>query len=237
MKLDVLAIAAHPDDVEITCGGTMIKLADLGKKTGVLDLTEGEMGTLGTSVERLEDAAESAKIMKLAMRENLHLPDAALEPTRENKLKIAQMIRDYQPDLVILPYSDCQRHPDHRVTSRLGYDACYLAGLKKAALEGKPFRPHKIIYATSFLETQHTFFVDISDQFERKHKAVEAFRSQFNGSAQSRQIFKPDNDIFELMNTYCRKYGIEVGCIYAEAFYTPESILIDDPTQMKVRSI
>lgn len=237
MKLDVLAIAAHPDDVEITCGGTMIKLADLGKKTGVLDLTEGEMGTMGTPAERLEDAADSAKIMNLSMRENLHLPDAALESARENRLKIAQVIRNYRPQLVILPYRENQRHPDHRIASILGYDACFLAGLKKAALQGKPFRPHKIIFTTSFLEIPHTFFVDISEQFERKHEAVAAFRSQFNGSAQSRQIFKPGNDIFELMNTYCRKYGIEVGCIYAEAFYIPESILIDDPTEMKVRSI
>ncbi|MCK5127476.1 MAG: bacillithiol biosynthesis deacetylase BshB1 [candidate division Zixibacteria bacterium] len=237
MKLDVLAIAAHPDDVEITCGGTMIKLADLGKSTGVLDLTEGEMGTLGTPAERLEDAADAAKILNLAMRENLHLPDAALEPNRDNRLKIAKVIRDYQPDLVILPYRDCQRHPDHRITSILGYDACFLAGLKKAALDGKPFRPRKIIYATSFIDATHTFFVDVSEQFERKHKAVAAFRSQFDGSAQSRQIFKPGNDIFELMNTYCRKYGIDVGCIYAEAFYTIEPMLVDDPTDLKVRSI
>lgn len=237
MKLDVLAIAAHPDDVEITCGGTMIKLADLGRKTGILDLTEGEMGTMGTPAERLEDAADAAKILELAMRENLHLPDAALELTRENRLKIAQVIRDYQPDLVILPHRFSQRHPDHRIASILGYDACFLAGLKKAALDGTPHRPHKIIYATSFMEVRHTFFVDVTAQFERKHKAVAAFRSQFDGSAQSRQIFKPGNDIFELMNTYCRKYGIEVGCIYAEAFYIPESILIDDPAEMKVRSI
>ncbi len=237
MKLDVLAIAAHPDDVEITCGGTMLKLADLGKKTGVLDLTEGEMGTLGTPAERLEDAASAAKILNLSMRENLHLPDAALELSRDNRLKIAQVIRNYQPDIVILPYRDCQRHPDHRITSIIGYDACFLAGLKKAALEGSPYRPRKIIYATSFIETKHSFFVDISEQFERKQKSVEAYRSQFDGSAQSRQIFKPGNDIFELMNVYCRKYGIEVGCIYAEAFYICESMLVDDPSEMKVRSI
>lgn len=237
MMLDVLAIAAHPDDVEITCGGTMTKLADLGKKTGILDLTEGEMGTLGTPAERLADAADAACIMGVAVRENLHLPDAALEPTRENRLKIAAVIRRFRPHTVILPYRDKQRHPDHRIAAILGYDACFLAGLKKAALEGDPFRPHKIIYASSFIEITHSFFVDITDQFERKHKAVAAFRSQFDGSARSRQIFKPGNDIFELMNTYCRKYGIEVGTVYAEAFYMAEPMLVDDPMTLGVQSI
>lgn len=237
MDLDVLAIGAHPDDVEITCGGTMIKLADMGKITGALDLTEGEMGTLGTPAERLDDAARASKVMGLAVRENLHLPDAALELSRDNKLRIASIIRKLRPDTVILPYRDNQRHPDHRITSILGYDACFLSGLKKAEIEGEPFRPTKIIYASSFLPAEHTFFVDISEQFEKKCKAVEAFRSQFNGSAQSRQIYKPGNDIFELMRVYSRKYGIEVGCQYAEAFVMVEPMLVDDPTSIPVQSI
>ncbi|MEE9441498.1 MAG: bacillithiol biosynthesis deacetylase BshB1 [candidate division Zixibacteria bacterium] len=237
MELDVLAIGGHPDDVEITCGGTMIKLADLGKTTGVLDLTEGEMGTLGTPAERLEDAARASKLMGLAVRENLHLPDAALEPSRDNRLRIASIIRKYRPHTVILPFRDKQRHPDHRITSILGYDACFLSGLKKAEIEGQPYRPFKIIYASSFLAAAHTFFVDISDQFERKREAVKAFRSQFDGSAQSRQIYKPGNDIFELMRVYGRKYGIEVGCQYAEAFMMVEPMLIDDPMAIPVQSI
>jgi bacillithiol biosynthesis deacetylase BshB1 len=237
MELDILAIGAHPDDVEITCGGTMIKLADMGKSTGVLDLTEGEMGTLGTPAERLEDAARASKIMGLAVRENLHLPDAALEPCRDNRLRIASIIRKYRPQTVIIPYCKKQRHPDHRIAAILGYDACFLSGLKKAEIEGEPFRPFKIIYASSFLAARHTFFVDISEQFEKKCLAVKAFRSQFDGSAQSRQIYKPGNDIFELMRVYGRKYGIEVGCQYAEAFVMVEPLLVDDPTAIPVQSI
>lgn len=237
MKLDVLAIAAHPDDVEITCGGTMIKMADTGKQTGILDLTEGEMGTLGTAAERLRDADRAAGILGLAARENLHLADSGLEVTFENKRKIAEIIRRYTPHTVILPYRDKQRHPDHRLASILGYDACYLAGLAKARIAGDPHRPHKIIYASSFLDVAHSFYVDISDQMERKKQAVAAFQSQFNGSAQAHRIFKPGTDIFELMETYHRKYGYEVGVSFAEAFWIAEPILLDDPTTMPVRSI
>lgn len=237
MKLDVMVIAAHPDDAEITCGGTIIKMTDGGKQVGVIDLTEGEMGTRGTPVERLRDAEAASKIMNLAVRKNLHMPDSALEYHTENKQKIAATIRTFRPDTVILPYAEGQRHPDHRIASKLGYDACFLAGLSRAHLEGEPHRPRKIMYATSFIETAHSFYVDISEQFERKKQAVGAYRSQFDGSAQSRQIFKPGNDIFELMETYHRKYGIEVGCRYAETFYIVEPILVDDPTVLPVRSI
>ncbi len=237
MTVDILAIGAHPDDVEISCGGTMIKFAEMGKVTGALDLTEGEMGTLGTSAERMRDAAEAAEILGLSVRKNLHLPDAALEPNRENRLHVAAVIRELRPHTVILPFQDNQRHPDHRIASILGYDACFLAGLKKAELPGEPYRPFKIIYASSFLETNHSFFVDISEQFDRKIKSVAAYRSQFNSSAQSRQIYKPGNDIFELMEIYCRKYGIEVGSMFAEAYVMVEPFLIDDPNSLPVQSI
>lgn len=237
MKLDLLAIAAHPDDAEITCGGTIIKASDAGKKTGILDLTRGELGTMGTPQERTRDASEAARILGLAVRDNLELPDSGFEVNNENIEKLAAFIRSNRPATVILPYPDRQRHPDHRRAAILGYDACYLAGLKKASLGGEPYRPHKIVYASSYIEISHSFFVDISDQFECKKQAVAAHRSQFDGSEQSRQIFKPGNDIFELMEIYHRKYGIEVGCRYAEAFYTVEPVLIPDLTGMAVRSI
>ena len=237
MMLDVMAIMAHPDDAEITCGGTLIKLADRGRKTGVIDLTEGEMGTLGTPAERLRDAEKAADILGLAVRENLHMPDSALDVTTDNKLKIAALIRTHRPQTVILPLPEDQRHPYHRQAALLGYDACFLAGLAKAKLSGQPHRPRKIIYASSFIEVTHSFFVDISEQFERKKQAVAAYTSQFDGSEQSRRIFKPGNDIFELIDVYHRKYGIEVGCRYAEAFRTVEPVLIEDPTTLPVQSI
>ena len=236
IKLDVLAIAAHRDDIEITCGGTIIKLTDKGKRIGILDLTEGEMGTKGTAEERGAEAKEAAKIMGVTFRANLRLPDAAVEVNQENKLKIAQVIKDTRPDMVILPYW-VQRHPDHLSASLLGYDACFLAGLKKLDLEGEPHRPRKIIYTSSFRDSQHSFFVDVTEQFERKLKAVAAYKSQFDGTPSSREIYRPGVDIFEYMTITARHYGHKVGVKYAEAFAIKESILIDDPCEMPVRSI
>jgi len=235
-KLDVLAIMAHRDDIEITCGGTIIKLTDKGKKVGVLDLTQGEMGTKGTAQDRAREAAVAADLMGLAWRDNLSLPDANVEVNRENKIKIAKIIRQIKPHLVILPYW-VQRHPDHLSACLLGYDACYLAGLKKLDIGGKPFRPWKIIYSSSFRDVRHSFFVDVSKQFQRKLKSVRAYKSQFDGSPQSKEIFKPGVDIFEYMTVTAKYYGQMVGVQYAEVYSIKENILIDDPSEMPVRSI
>jgi bacillithiol biosynthesis deacetylase BshB1 len=235
-KLDVLAIAAHRDDIEITCGGTIIKLTDRGKKVGVLDLTQGEMGTKGTARDRAREAAMAADLMGLAWRENVSLPDANVEVSRENKIKIAQVIRQSKPKLVILPYW-VQRHPDHLSASLLGYDASYLAGLAKLEIGGEPHRPKKIIYSSSFRDVKHSFFVDVSDQFQRKLESVRAYKSQFDGTPQSKEIFKPGVDIFEFMTVTAQYYGQMVGVQYAEAYSIKENILIDDPSEMPVRSI
>lgn len=237
MRLEVLAVAAHPDDAEITCGGTIIKLTERGKAVGVLDLTAGEMGTLGSPEGRLREADEAAKIMGLAVRENLRLPDSALTDSVESRRRIAAVIRKYKPQTVILPLPEKQRHPDHRMAAIAGYGACFLAGLAKAEIEGEPHRPTKIMYASSFIEITPSFYVDISAQFERKQQAVAAYRSQFDGSPQSKMIFKPGTDIMELLEIYHRKYGVEVGCRYAETFWIAEPMLIDDPTALTVRSI
>ncbi|MDD4050661.1 MAG: bacillithiol biosynthesis deacetylase BshB1 [candidate division Zixibacteria bacterium] len=237
MQLEVLAVAAHPDDAEITCGGTLIRLVDKGRKVGVLDLTAGEMGTLGSAEERLREADDAANIMGLTIRENLHLKDSVLEDAVENKRMIAAVIRKYKPQTVILPLKDKQRHPDHRMASILGYGACFLAGLAKADIEGDPHRPHSIIYASSFVDMTPSFYVDISAQFDRKKQAVAAYRSQFDGSPRSKEIFKPGNSILELLEIYHRKYGVDVGCRYAETFWIAEPLLIDDPSALAVRSI
>jgi bacillithiol biosynthesis deacetylase BshB1 len=236
IKLDVLAIAAHRDDIEITSGGTVIKLVDKGRKVGVLDLTQGEMGTKGTAADRTSEADEAAKILGLSYRHNLKLPDSAIEVNRENKLKIAGIIRETKPELVILPFW-IQRHPDHLYAMQLGYDACYLAGLKKLEIEGEAHRPRKIIYSSSFRDIRHSFYIDITDQLDRKLKAVAAYRSQFDGTPQSREIYKPGVDIFNFMTVTAAQYGFQVGVKYAEAFTIKENILIDDPSAMPVRSI
>src|SRR5437016_5734134 len=130
LPLDVLAVAAHRDDVEQTCGGTLLKMADLGRRTGILDLTRGEMGTRGTAEDREREAAEAAKILRVSWREALDIPDGRVENTWENRLKVARVIRQTRPRVVILPYWK-GRHPDHYTASKLGYEACFLAGLAK----------------------------------------------------------------------------------------------------------
>ena len=197
-KLDILAIAAHPDDIEITCGGFMIKMSTIGRKTGALDLTAGEMGTFGDQTDRADEAAAASEIMGLAWRYNLGLPDSAVEFNQENKLKIAQVIRQTQPELVVLPHWE-QRHPDHAACSRLGFDACFLAGLRKIDLEGEPFRPRKIIYASYFRNYDHSFMVDITDSFETKCKAIAAYQSQFSDEVAAKRIFLPGVDVYEMI--------------------------------------
>jgi len=236
VKLDILAIAAHPDDIEITCGGLLIKMAKRGRKTGALDLTRGEMGTLGDTNSRVAEAAAAAEVLGLSYRENLALPDSALEFNQENKLKIAAVIRATQPELVILPHWQ-QRHPDHRVCSQLGYDACFLAGLKKLDVDGEPYRPRKIIYVSYFRNIDYSFLVDISDEFEQKCEAVAAYRSQFDNPARAKNIFMPGVNIFDLMRTRAAALGQLVNVKYAEAYTIKEHILIDDPQKMPVRSV
>jgi len=236
IKLDILAIAAHPDDIEITCGGLLIKMAKSGRKTGALDLTRGEMGTLGDTNSRVAEAAAAAEVLGLSYRENFSLPDSALEFNQENKLKIAAVIRSTQPELVILPHWQ-QRHPDHLVCSRLGYDACFLVGLKKLDFKGEPYRPRKIIYVSYFRNTDYSFLVDISDEFEQKCEAVAAYRSQFANPSTDKHIFQPGVDIFDLMRTRAAALGQLVNVKYAEAYTIKEQILIDDPQKMPVRSV
>ena len=236
-KLDVLAIAAHRDDIEITCGGLMIKLHDLGHTTGALDLTQGEMGTLGDEEDRAREAGAAAEIMGLSYRGNLAFPDAAIEYDRSSRIKIAQVLRDTRPELVILPYWK-QRHPDHLTAHLLGFDACFLAGLKKLdELSGEPHRPRKIIYCSSFRDIKHSFYVDITEQKERKDRAVACYKSQFAQGEASRNIFAPGHNIHEYMEHTQRYYGQRVGVKYAEAFSIKENILIENPLSMPVKSI
>ncbi len=236
MKLDALAIAAHRDDVEIVCGGTVTKLADLGYKVGIVDMTQGEMGTLGSKEQRENEALSAAEVMGVKIRENLMLPDSRVEPTWENKLKLVKLIRKYKPHLVILPYWT-QRHPDHANCSQLAYDACYLSGLAKLDVPGEPHRPFKIIYNSSFHQIQHSFIVDITDQFERKKRAVACYGSQFQETGSGKVVFPPAGDIYEFMEITARHYGYFIRKKYGEAFVIKEMMEIDDPMEMSVPSI
>ncbi|HEX3376468.1 MAG TPA: bacillithiol biosynthesis deacetylase BshB1 [Candidatus Acidoferrales bacterium] len=243
MKLDLLAIAAHPDDVELTCGGTLLKATDQGYQTGILDLTAGEMGTRGTPETRLKESAKAAKILRVAHRENLRLPDANLEVTKETKLAVARRIRALKPHTVILPYWE-GRHPDHYTAARLAYEGCFLAGLKQLPIEGEAFRPFKILYSTVyFREVRPTFVVDISKFFERRYDAILAYHSQFNPKARDKANDKkskvdiPLDRLHHEVNLIARYYGQMAGVEYAEPFVLKEVMQVEDVVKLPVRSI
>jgi N-acetylglucosamine malate deacetylase 1 len=175
MNLDVLAIAAHPDDVELTCGGTMIKMAKRGYRTGVLDLTAGEMGTRGSVETRAKEAATAAKFMGLSYRGILGVPDSDVQASRQHKLRLAEKIRELRPRTVIIPYWEA-RHPDHYNASTLGYEGCFLAGLKNLPAQGEAYRPRKILYSTAFAQhLRPSFVVDITPHYERRRKEGDPF--------------------------------------------------------------
>jgi bacillithiol biosynthesis deacetylase BshB1 len=238
MRIDVLAIAAHPDDVELTCGGTLVKMAALGYKTGVIDLTAGEMGTRGTPEIRAREAAAAARILGVTVRENLGLPDSDVSASRGNKLLLAAKIRALRPHTVILPYWE-GRHPDHYNASKLGYEGCFLAGLTRLPIEGDAFRPYKIIYATAYARVRPTFVVNITKEFERRRRAILAYGSQFRPKkARARsKVYLPLDELQESMQLVARHFGQMAGVRYAEPFLVREMMEVEDVTKMAVRSL
>ena len=237
MHLDILSIAAHRDDSELTCGGTLIKMAQAGYKVGALDLTAGETGSRGNEKLRKKEADSATRVMGLCWRGNLDLPDAGIEHTLEYKHKIAEMIRKLRPKTVILPYWE-GRHPDHYTTGRIGYEACFLAGLKKLALGGKAHRPHKILYASLYVPSlRPTFVVDITKQFEKKCRAVLCYASQFSDERETRNLFPARRDLKDRIGLLGRHFGLMGGVKYAEPFVTREVARVDDIVKMPVASI
>jgi bacillithiol biosynthesis deacetylase BshB1 len=236
-SLSVLAIAAHRDDVEQTCGGTLLNMAERGHETGILDLTQGEMGTRGTAEDRAHEAEQAARILHVGWRRALDIPDGRVENTWENRLKIARAIRERRPQVLILPYWQ-GRHPDHYTTSIVGYEACFLAGLAKLDTQGlPPHRPFKIIYATLYYDIRPTFVVDISEQFEAKLQSILAYKSQFTDQEPGRGLFPGQAEIRERVAGMARYYGMLAGVKYAEPFLQKEVGLVDDLTAIPVKSI
>jgi N-acetylglucosamine malate deacetylase 1 len=251
---DILAIAAHRDDVEQTCGGTLLKAAQHGQRTGILDLTQGEMGTRGTAEDRAREAAEAAKILGVGWRRALDIPDGRVENTWENRLKVASVIRETRPRVVILPYWR-GRHPDHYTASVLGYEACFLAGLAKLALSSQPsaigqtnsgvdkgeslapHRPFKIIYATLYYRVRPTFVVEIGEQFEQKFASIMAYKSQFSDQEEGKDIFPAHGEIRARVDAMARFYGMLGGVTYAEPFLQKEVGLVEDLLAIPVKSI
>lgn len=251
-SLDILAIAAHRDDVEQTCGGTLLKMAQRGYRTGILDLTRGEMGTRGSAEDREREAAEAARILQVSWRGALDIPDGRVENTFENKLKVARVLREQRPRVVILPYWK-GRHPDHYTASTLGYEACFLAGLTKldvgATSTGEdarrsvtkdalaPHRPFKIIYATLYYDVRPTFVVDISEQFEARFQSLMAYKTQFSDQEAGKDLFPAQKEIRARVEAMARFYGMLGGVEMAEPFLQKEVGLVDDLLMVPVKSI
>jgi LmbE family N-acetylglucosaminyl deacetylase len=305
LALDILAIAAHRDDVEQTCGGTLLKMAQLGHRTGILDLTKGEMGTRGSAEDRAREALDAAKILCVSWRHALDIPDGRVENTWENRLKVARIIRQTTPRVLILPYWK-GRHPDHYTASILGYEACFLAGLAKLDVNGAkegtrhdstrattrteeaghdfnpavapshaggqdvrravtptnagghdfsraanplhqkgvlspevlpPHRPFKIIYATLYYDIRPTFVVDITDQFEARFDSLMAYKTQFSDQEAGKGIFPAQAEIRARVEAMARYYGMLAGVTYGEPFLQKEVGLVEDLTQIPVKSI
>jgi bacillithiol biosynthesis deacetylase BshB1 len=234
--LDLLAIAAHPDDVEQTCGGTLIRSAEQGYRTGVLDLTAGDMGSRGTPDLRIQESKAAAADMLLVWRENLRWPDARLENTTPARMTLAGVIRRLRPRTVILPYWT-GRHPDHYRTSEIGYEACFLAGLKKLEEDTPPHRPFKILYSSLYANVTPSFVVDISRQFERRMSALFRYASQYGDSAEASTLFPSQLEVEERIAAVARFYGNLIGVKYGEPFVIKESIQAEDVVNMSVRSI
>ena len=234
-EVDLLAIAAHRDDVELTCGGTLIKAARQGHRTAVLDLTQGEMGTRGSPATRAAEASQAAELMGLAARENLDLPDAGITNDPATRERVARVIRRYKPRVVIAP-APTGRHPDHIVTSQLVRDACFLAGLAKLAPDVPKHRPHKVVHTLSFRQdaTKPTFVVDISDEFERKLEAVRCYDSQFSGATQAGEVYPNGEPLYDLVRHYAAYYGALIRRRYGEPFFAAETMLVDDIVSLEV---
>lgn len=238
MPVDILAIAAHRDDVELTCAGTLLKAVDAGYSAAILDLTAGETGTRGSAKLRQEEAERAAEILGITERRNAGLPDAHLHNTDEARRVIVQQIRYFAPRVVILPFP-VGRHPDHRIASELGRDACYLAGLARYEVEGAPHRPHKLLYALSYREdpVKPTFVVNISQQFERKLAAIRCYGSQFDGAKAAGEIFPTGQDLYSLVAIQNAHYGSLIRTRYGEPFFTHETVEVDDVLKLGVQSM
>ncbi len=233
MKLDVLAIGAHPDDIELSCGGTIVKLKKQGKRVGIADLTEGELGTRGSRELRTEEARKSAQILGVDFRINLHLPDGNIELSPENRLRVIEIIRTYQPQVLLFPHW-LERHPDHEHAHHLCREAWFYAGLEKIAstvdgISQEPFRPRSYFHYMQAYEFSPSFIVDISDEYEQRMESVAAFASQFhNPESRDRETFLSTPEFMRMMQTRFEYYGDRIGRKYGEPFYSVNLVGVSD---------
>ncbi len=234
-SVTILAIAAHRDDIELTCGGTLIKAAKRGQRTAIIDLTQGEMGTRGSAKIRGDESAEAAGILGCSARETLGLPDAGIENTPATRELLARAIRRFQPRVVIAPALE-GRHPDHRITAQLVRDGCFIAGLGKVAPEVPKHRPLKILHTLAYRQdfVRPSFVVDISDEFEQKMAAVRCYGSQFDDAVQAGEVYPNGEPLYDVVTHYAATYGSLIRTRYGEPFFTSEMMRVDDVTTLEV---
>ena len=232
MKLDILAIGVHPDDVELGCSGTLINEIKLGKKAGIVDLTQGELGTRGTIETRYEEAANAAMLMGVHVRENLKMRDGFFNNDEEHQLKLIAAIRKYQPTIIIGNVLH-DRHPDHGRAGKMIADCCFLAGLAKVETkdengnEQQRWRPSYVLHYIQDWYHEPDLLIDISDVFEQRMKAVEAYTTQFhtsNGDKDGPQTYISSPDFLESIVARCRMFGKRIGVKYAEGFISEKKI-------------
>jgi N-acetylglucosamine malate deacetylase 1 len=230
MKLDILAFAAHPDDVELGCAGTLIAHIAAGKKAGIVDLTRGELGTRGTPAERLAEAADAASIMGLSVRDNLGFADGFFVNDKEHQLQIVRKVRQYQPEIVLMNALH-DRHPDHGRGAALVLEACFLAGLKmiktsgEDGLEQEAWRP-KAMY--NFIQDRYItpdFVMDVTPYWEKKMETIRAFRTQFfNPDDNSPNTYISSPEFLDFIESRGREYGHAIGVTYGEGFTAAKKI-------------
>ena len=233
--VDVLAIAAHRDDVELTCGGALLAARDRGRVTAIIDLTAGETGTRGSAAERAAEAVRAAAVLGVTHRENLGLPDAGITNTPETRALLAVAIRRLRARIVIAPALQ-GRHPDHHVAAQLVRDACFVAGLAKVAPETPKHRPLKVVHTLAYREHDEkpTFVVDISAQFERKLEAIRCYASQFDGLTQAGEAYPNGEPLYDMIRHQAAHYGSLIRVRYGEPYWTSETMRVDDLAALEV---
>jgi bacillithiol biosynthesis deacetylase BshB1 len=227
-NVDILAISAHPDDLELGCGGTILRSVNQGQTVGMVDLTRGEMGTRGTPEVRKREAEAAAKVLGAAFRAQLDFGDGGLRTTREEELELIRLLRDTRPSVVIAPYPE-ERHPDHARTGRLVTDASFYAGLRMIETGQKAHRPNTVIYFMQNIVRRPSFVMDISATFERKMEAIRSYKSQFHDPQSAEPMTRLSKASFlAMIEGRARHYGWMIGADYGEPFFTLQPPRVDD---------
>lgn len=233
LKLDVLAIGAHPDDIELACGGAVIKLVKQGHRVGIVDLTEGELGTRGTPEIRAKEAQEATRILGVQCRECLRLPDGNIENSPENRSRLIRAIRKYRPDVLLFPFHT-DRHPDHANAHVLCREAWFSSGLEKVEtlennIRQEAYRPRNYYSYMQWVEFIPSFVVDITDEFEQRMAAVKAFKSQvYNPESDERETALSNPEFLEMLQTRFAYYGDRIGKKYGEPFFSFSLVEVTD---------